>query len=1012
MFDEKKAKNEIAFATQFITKNYLNYLSEYEVIPLDERQKRFLTIRLYRLEKIVYDKKENINDKLVSVYNAIQSLRSTVVLVIRGMVDSTEIYMGIQSNMEVGIAEKVFSQGFLGNFPGSVICKVSEEETEELMSSVSRMGNPYSCLSCLDLVPTLRTGREEQYIQGLEKFIDTMKGEDYACIVIASSVPNEECETRIKGFEEIYSSLYPYVNMTLSHGTSEGTTITEGFSTTVSESVANGISMTTGQTVSDGTSIGFNVGLLGLAGFSNGKNHTETQSISNTKTNTTTLQTGTTQSNSESHSMTANDNYTLSYKDRSLEDALKQVDQRLDRLRECLLFGMWDCAAYFVADNMQTSVVAANTFRSLLLGSEDKCEKSYLNSFGRRDGESTQNALESICYCRHPRFRIKTIHGDQYVTATEYVSGKELPVMVTLPRKSVPGLTVMTMAEFGRNISKTIAREEKSRKTINIGKIFHMDGIEKTPVELDLESFSSHCFVTGSTGSGKSNTTFCLLKEFSKPENGIPFLVVEPAKGEYKYDFCNMPNINIFCTNSSVGRFLRINPFSFDLNIHILEHLDRLIDIFNTCWEMYAAMPAILKDAIEKTYEKKGWDLLNSVYTKEGIPEFPTFKDLLRELPLVINSSGYSSDTKGDYIGALVTRVNSLTNGIVGQIFCNQYDISDEEIFDQNTIVDLSRIGSSETKSLIMGILVLKLTEHRMATTGNMNVPLRHVTILEEAHNLLKNTRNSGSPASSVVSKSVEMICNSIAEVRAYGEGFILVDQSPTSVDIAAIKNTNTKIIMRLPEMTDCETVGRSVSLNEDQIAELSRLKTGVAVVMQNNWNEAVLAKINHYEGDFSGVPVVTSYKMLLEFKSAVIGEILNQYVIQKTKSVKDVLEVIECFDIDIWKKMDAKQMVIRLDQALKTKWDSRLLGVTLKEYSGAEGAFHRAEKKLVVKDKEIDTESVPLWYQAMNSEVDTIVRLDTTQRRRLIQYMTFAKCYESAGINYDLIYRANYNIK
>ena len=249
-----------------------------------------------------------------------------------------------------------------------------------------------------------------------------------------------------------------------------------------------------------------------------------------------------------------------------------------------------------------------------------------------------------------------------------------------------------------------------------------MGNTEDSIVRLDLNSFTSHCFITGSTGSGKSNTTYGLLEKFI--QNDIPFLVVEPAKGEYKEAFGAVEGINIFTTNPLMGQMLKLNPFRFDKNIHILEHLDRLIEIFNACWEMYAAMPAILKDAVEKIYIEKGWDLLNSVYMRAGEPTYPTFHDLMRTLPNVINNSGYSSDTKGDYIGALVTRVTSLTNGISGQIFCDSYDIPDEVMFDQNTIVDLSRVGSSETKSLIMGILVLKLSEYRMANANQAIPPI------------------------------------------------------------------------------------------------------------------------------------------------------------------------------------------------------------------------------------------------------------------------------------------------
>ena len=101
----------------------------------------------------------------------------------------------------------------------------------------------------------------------------------------------------------------------------------------------------------------------------------------------------------------------------------------------------------------------------------------------------------------------------------------------------------------------------------------------------------------------------------------------------------------------------------------------------------------------------------------------------------------------------------------------------------------------------------------------------------------MKNSKNLQSTAgNNVVAKSVEMIVNSIAEMRTYGEGFVIVDQSPTSVDVAAIKNTNTKIIMRLPEDEDCKIAGHSVSLTEQQTDELAKLETGVAVVMQNDF--------------------------------------------------------------------------------------------------------------------------------------------------------------------------------
>lgn len=215
-----------------------------------------------------------------------------------------------------------------------------------------------------------------------------------------------------------------------------------------------------------------------------------------------------------------------------------------------------------------------------------------------------------------------------------------------------------------------------------------------------------------------------------------------------------------------------------------------------------------------------------------------------------MNTSAFSKDNKGDYIGALCTRVESLMVGINGQIFTSE-ELSDDDLFNRNVIVDLSRVGAMETKSLIMGILVMKLQEYRMAEEFAPNQRLRHIVVMEEAHNLLKKTSMEQSAESgNLIGKSVEMITNAIAEMRTYGEGFFVVDQAPNLLDTAVIRNTNTKIVLRLPEHEDREIVGRSMALSDEQILELSKLEKGCAAVYQNDWEEAVLCQFGQYHKD------------------------------------------------------------------------------------------------------------------------------------------------------------------
>lgn len=145
---------------------------------------------------------------------------------------------------------------------------------------------------------------------------------------------------------------------------------------------------------------------------------------------------------------------------------------------------------------------------------------------------------------------------------------------------------------------------------------------------------------------------------------------------------------------------------------------------------MYAAMPAVLKDAIERSYINAGWDLIDSECSysdPDGQKMYPCFIDVLKQINVVMEESKYSADSKGDYTGALCTRVKSLTNGLYGQIFSND-ELTNQELFDSNVIIDLSRVGSVETKSLIMGLLIMKMQEYRMSTHDRNNNGL--VTLL------------------------------------------------------------------------------------------------------------------------------------------------------------------------------------------------------------------------------------------------------------------------------------------
>ena len=563
---------------------------------------------------------------------------------------------------------------------------------------------------------------------------------------------------------------------------------------------------------------------------------------------------------------------------KSVEELLERIENQLKRAKESEDYGCYKCAAYFLSSTPSTAILAANTYRALMVGEGSSVESGAVNVWQNDEAQVAQ-LREYLKRFMHPVFARPLWAGAPdsllYTPAT-LVSGRELPMHLGLPTRSVHGLPIIEHAEFGRNVpDETVPDADK----MELGKIYHMGREEKADLILNRQALTAHTFITGSTGSGKSNTVYELLRQLDA--GGVNFMVIEPAKGEYKNVFGGREDVHVFGTNPKITELLRINPFRFPEEIHVLEHIDRLIEIFSVCWPMYAAMPAVLKNAMLQAYEVCGWNLETSEneYNKDL---FPTFQDLLTELVDVIEHSAYDKEVKNNYRGSLETRVRSLANGLNGQIFSAD-EIPEKQLFDENTIVDLSRVGSLESKSLIMGILIMRLNEYRMTSCTEMNNPLKHVTVLEEAHNILRRTSTEQTEeGSNVAGKSVEMIANAIAEMRTYGEGFVIADQSPGAVDISAIRNTNTKIIMRLPDEQDCQLAGKAAALKDDQLDEIARLPKGVAVIYQNNWTEPVLCKINKFEG----VEKRYQYKTCAtDRKAEMMSAILLKNVLKKENS-------------------------------------------------------------------------------------------------------------------------------
>lgn len=892
-------------------------------IKVDKPEK---CMRGFLVKKIVFDQNELQTDKLNNVYCSISESGSVLAMLIHRTHSDCYLTFLIKSgdsDDQATVADNTIEtlrDVFLGNFPGSKtssisggygmpsiyknIEEISIDAAKDDVRDVGRLGaihreNGYDKYSVPDLfdeiftadkcqaisaftgVPSLKSEDSKYINQGIEKLIDGVvpeEGESYTLLLLADPMSPDRISEIRGGYEDLATIISPFQGFQYNQTYVEAQTLSNQFSDNLSDQVTLSSNYAVGMGAHADANASANVStnksisapVDGDAGKTSGANaggsvglsvHADiAHNVASGRSYASTIGYGYTENKGR------NDGTTYQFTSSRVTNIYNRLNKEIERINDGESAGLWSFAGFAIASDRALSQRVASIYQGLIQGEKSSVERNSVNTWNQGD-EDFNAILTSVLNLKLPSFVLKnkeSNYPEKTVYSTE-VNSAELSMLLNLPQKAVPGLPVITCASFGRNVCTLDGKMQDSSDVIRLGNLYHMSHVDTScPVNINREKFTSHLFVTGSTGTGKSNTVYKLLEEISKPkmvENKVVsssdthFMVIEPTKGEYRNVIGGWDNVTVYSTNPKIAKLLVINPFEFPTeSIHVLEHIERLVEIFNACWPMYAAMPAILKEAIEETYRAVGWDIDESY---SATNRFPSFWDLLQVLPKIVKKSHYSDDTSSDYIGALVTRVNSLTTGLNGKIFNTVNCLSNEKLFEENTIIDLSLVGSLETKSLIMGILVLKLQEYHMnrrliSDEAIDNEALKHLTILEEAHLLLRKTSfEQSQEGANLQGKSVEMLSNAIAEMRTYGEGFIIVDQAPELLDPAVIRNTNTKIVMRLPDQKDRALMGGALALNEDQINELAKIPNWVGAVYQSDWLEPVLCQIDEFTKNY-----------------------------------------------------------------------------------------------------------------------------------------------------------------
>ena len=403
------------------------------------------------------------------------------------------------------------------------------------------------------------------------------------------------------------------------------------------------------------------------------------------------------------------------------------------------------------------------------------------------------------------------------------------------PTKEVQGIRLTQPPDFD------LTPEHKPGKDkLTIGTVLDQQGRETERLELSKNSLNRHTFVCGATGAGKSQTVRAMLE--SATAQGIPWLVVEPAKAEYRLMSARLQQDVVVIRPGDLDQVpAGIDPLRPAEGFPLQTHLDLVRALFLAAFEADEPFPQVLAAALERAYREQGWDLtLSAPIHPKFRPRYPTLKDLQKAAETVVDEIGYGREIADNVRGFIRVRLASLRFGTTGRFLESGHPIDIGKLLQTNTVLEIEDVADDRDKAFLMGAVLIALTEHlRVQERKGELTPgrLRHLTVFEEAHRLLRNTPHTHGPAA----HAVEMFAAMLAEIRAYGEGLIVAEQIPAKLIPDVIKNTAVKIVHRLPARDDRDAVGATMNLSEAQSKHLVTLEPGTAAVFTDGMDHPVL---------------------------------------------------------------------------------------------------------------------------------------------------------------------------
>lgn len=814
-----------------------------ELLPLDfppDNKLKLQDMCFFKIHKLAYDKDYPHREAFENVLLSLDNVAFNFVYILAGTTNGIDLYIGVvrNSNQYAGTLSAAdygtaLKNAFEGNFNGSVLEKVRGKDLQQLVQT-DRAEQPDISAGVITGIPSINEFERSKEVdfQGIDRLINSMLGLEWRLIVINEPVPKQEIIAVQSTVYDLYNRLALIAKRTVQHSESSGT------ATNSSKNESDTRSKNSGWSKSEGESKG---SASSSANWNQGKSGGSAESHSKGS------------STGKSENQGQSDAVTVEMANKHACEIMKYIDEEfLDRLKLGFSKGLFKSSIYYTATNPADAHRLKVGIMSLFQGNkssfsplcaqelavEPVIKRTVLTTFQNRSIENTQVDTDVLM--------LKSIPAAKETAGLHtFLTAQEISLIAGLPQNEVPGITLIEGVGFGLNEKKR--NESKSDSSITLGTIVQKGRELAIPFTVSKKSMMKHTFIAGVTGSGKTTTCHNLLHEAD-----TPFLVLEPAKTEYRTLitsalFKDKPVTVFTLGNETIAPF-RLNPFELIKGENVSSHIDMVKAAFTSAFPMEASMPQLLEEALYSCYKKRGWDAdtnTNTIYGDyaydAGINSFPIMSDLLEEMKEVVQTKHFGTELQNNYIGSLVSRLSNLTVGSKGAMLNCRHSTDFDYIATHNVVLEMESLKSPEDKALFMGFILARLSAV-IREKHKQDSSFKHITLVEEAHRLLAKVEFSDSGAKKA---AVETFTDLLAEVRKYGEGLIIVDQIPNKLASEVLKNTNTKIIHKILAKDDKEAVGDTMLMNDKQKEYLSALEVGYAIVFTEDTDKPVHVKIN-----------------------------------------------------------------------------------------------------------------------------------------------------------------------